>query len=359
MYLLNLMIRCKEPLILFVVAVYFLTGCLLKFSEKPSLCYDGKGNRVYGETGDLFTQSVYPILQKCSGCHGAGGVDPVNHLHLQDINSAYTSIVNQPTQEKPDALPNILVKPGSLDESYLYQKLLAGPHKEGVRMPQNGILTDNEIKMITDWILAGAQAPGEGNKVFKINECTPCDAEIAMDRNSHCHPCNSENPPAYCVGANYFRDTIMPMVSRKCGGCHNASDVYGTYGNFNLDTAINPEKIESLRNRYLTVYKNMVLNGTYFYGGIYPYYRVAPSDTSGSLMFQAIKITNSQINSYRLDSIPDMYQYKLKSPMPKMNEGRDTTIEDSLVIVMRKWILSGAPGPGDLSKISDTVPKLQ
>lgn len=90
--------------------------------------------------GVSFARDVVPIFQaKCAGCHGAlGGWDA----------STYGSVINS-----GDNGPAVV--PGDVDGSLLAQKLL-GTHTFGTIMPPSGMLPENEIQIILDWISTGA-----------------------------------------------------------------------------------------------------------------------------------------------------------------------------------------------------------
>jgi len=84
----------------------------------------------------------------CSSCH------PPNQGMDLRAGNAYASIVGVNSSEKPTLLR---VKPGDPDNSYLYQKVLGAPGISGARMPFGGpFLSDAQIQLIHDWILAGA-----------------------------------------------------------------------------------------------------------------------------------------------------------------------------------------------------------
>jgi len=87
-----------------------------------------------------FASDILPIFQKkCNVCHGTlGGWDGTNY------ESAINSGDNGPA-----------VIPGDPDNSLLVQKLL-GTQTTGLIMPPGSKLTDSEIQLIIDWILAGA-----------------------------------------------------------------------------------------------------------------------------------------------------------------------------------------------------------
>jgi mono/diheme cytochrome c family protein len=87
-----------------------------------------------------FQNDVVPILEaKCAACHGTlGGWDA----------SSYESVI-----ESGDNGPAVI--PGDADGSLLSHKLL-GTQTQGAIMPPGGKLPDDEIKIILDWIDAGA-----------------------------------------------------------------------------------------------------------------------------------------------------------------------------------------------------------
>lgn len=88
----------------------------------------------------LFAADVMPILKaKCSVCHGAlGGWDA----------SSYEKVM-----KTGDHAPVVI--PGDATGSLLAQKL-QGTQTSGMIMPPSGKLPDAEIKVILDWITAGA-----------------------------------------------------------------------------------------------------------------------------------------------------------------------------------------------------------
>jgi hypothetical protein len=85
------------------------------------------------------------------GCHG--GANPQLGQNLAAA-SAYASIVNVPSVEKPSLRR---VKPGDAANSYLYQKITGAPGISGSPMPlSGGPLTAGDIALIQQWINAGA-----------------------------------------------------------------------------------------------------------------------------------------------------------------------------------------------------------
>lgn len=120
--------------------------------------------------------------RKCSnlaGCHGA--VEPSHDLCLKPScggRSAYTDLYNAPPHNFAASSDGLLrVKPGDPDGSLLYLKVLGGarlnspvfgPNAYGLRMPYHNPsadrarprLTAGEIRLLKDWILAGAPSSG-------------------------------------------------------------------------------------------------------------------------------------------------------------------------------------------------------
>lgn len=101
-----------------------------------------------------FSNDVIPILTaKCVSCHvdntGPGNIGLAPR-------AAYGNIVSV----KSKGSRYLRVKPGSPADSYFFMKV-AGTHLDrggsGARMPQGGRpLTGPELKIISDWIAAGA-----------------------------------------------------------------------------------------------------------------------------------------------------------------------------------------------------------
>ncbi|MCX8073144.1 MAG: hypothetical protein N3C12_11940 [Candidatus Binatia bacterium] len=121
--------------------------------------------------------------RKCSnlaGCHGS--IEPTHDLCLKPScgggRSAHTDLVNATPHNFAAASDGLLrVKPGDPDGSLLYLKLLGGARLNsptfgtgayGLRMPYHNPaadrarprLTAGEIRLLKDWILAGAPASG-------------------------------------------------------------------------------------------------------------------------------------------------------------------------------------------------------
>jgi len=90
----------------------------------------------------------------CTSCHTDVGRTPFGGLNLK-AGSAFAALVNVPSTGKPGA---IRVIPGNPNDSYLVQKLEGAPGIVGARMPRTGPphLSDAQVKMIRDWIAAGA-----------------------------------------------------------------------------------------------------------------------------------------------------------------------------------------------------------
>jgi hypothetical protein len=110
------------------------------------------------------TARVQPIFnQKCTGCHavnqtgwsGTGGSS--GGLDLTAGNS-YASMNGVPTFQLPNQSPLFRLTPGSLDSSYLWEKISTTTPKAGVRMPQFSPtgLTASELTVIRRWIEKGA-----------------------------------------------------------------------------------------------------------------------------------------------------------------------------------------------------------
>lgn len=103
---------------------------------------------------EVFFPEVLAIFQAECFCHRGPMV--AGQLDLND-DVAYDSLLDVPAPQAPDVS---YVSPGDPDNSYLYLKL-AGEQLSvggsGTRMPQGGVLTDDQILLVRSWILSGAQ----------------------------------------------------------------------------------------------------------------------------------------------------------------------------------------------------------
>jgi len=90
----------------------------------------------------------------CVSCHTDVGRTPSGGTNLK-AGASFAALVNVPSTGKPGA---IRVIPGNPNDSYLVQKLEGAPGIVGTRMPRTGPphLSDAQVKMIRDWIAAGA-----------------------------------------------------------------------------------------------------------------------------------------------------------------------------------------------------------
>ena len=90
----------------------------------------------------------------CASCHTDVGRTPSGGTNLK-AGASFAALVNVPSNAKAGA---IRVIPGNPNGSYLIQKLEGDGGIVGTRMPRTGppFLTDAQVKMIRDWIAAGA-----------------------------------------------------------------------------------------------------------------------------------------------------------------------------------------------------------
>jgi hypothetical protein len=116
----------------------------------------GAGTAGVGSTpGDSgFESTVQPFINKACNCHQS---TPVLMAPFSlKAGEAFANLVNKPAMQLPSMM---LVKPGSLDESYLWHKI-NGTQLEvggtGMIMPYTFPLTADEKKIFERWILAGA-----------------------------------------------------------------------------------------------------------------------------------------------------------------------------------------------------------
>lgn len=87
--------------------------------------------------------TLQPVLSKCTGCHGA--TNPKGGINLTTQES-----VMKGGKEGP------IVTAGDPDNSVIIQAL-QGTHGKR-QMPPAGKLPDDQIKIVSDWIKAGAKA---------------------------------------------------------------------------------------------------------------------------------------------------------------------------------------------------------
>ena len=92
------------------------------------------------QSAPTFVNDILPIFKaKCLMCHGSmGGWNGENY---------------QDTIASGDHGPSVI--PGDVQNSLLAQKI-QGTQTQGINMPPGQKLSDSEIKLILDWILAGA-----------------------------------------------------------------------------------------------------------------------------------------------------------------------------------------------------------
>ena len=110
------------------------------------------------ETQKFFEQSIAPLLRdKCNRCHSHDAGKSENGLMLDS---------RQSMLQGGDSGPAVV--PGKPDESLLIEAI----RYEDLEMPPDGKLSDREIKLLEDWVRAGAHAPARrfaGVKSTEIN----------------------------------------------------------------------------------------------------------------------------------------------------------------------------------------------
>jgi hypothetical protein len=142
---------------------------------------DGKclPTAVAGTVGDQFPEcpvqleatfeNVYAAVFEGAGCtngscHGAPA--KTSNFDLSSIDAAYTQLVGSDRKGAPQpcaANPVPYVTPGDPDKSYIVPKCTAGSTNIcGGTMPLGGALSPALLKLLSDWITAGAPGPGDG-----------------------------------------------------------------------------------------------------------------------------------------------------------------------------------------------------
>ena len=131
----------------------------------PSANMTEAAGSAAGGGGATFTQVFALVSGGCATggyCHAAGG--GLSKLSLNDQAKAYTDLVGttamgnaMPGSDKTGCAMSMLmrVRPGDPDNSLLVQKL-EGKQTCGGEMPPGGMLKPEELKLVRDWIAAGA-----------------------------------------------------------------------------------------------------------------------------------------------------------------------------------------------------------
>lgn len=97
-----------------------------------------------------FAADVQPIFAaNCAGCHGVGGNGGLNLA----MDVAWANLVGIETSGYAPRQRVVVANP---DQSVLYLKLNGAPGV-GDRMPQGGMLLDEDIERVRVWIVQGAQ----------------------------------------------------------------------------------------------------------------------------------------------------------------------------------------------------------
>jgi hypothetical protein len=85
-----------------------------------------------------------------AGCHAALGAQQGMNL---SAGASYANIVGVRSRERSDLNR---IEPGSPDRSYLIKKLRGDADITGLRMPDGGSLTQEQIQLVIDWVRRGA-----------------------------------------------------------------------------------------------------------------------------------------------------------------------------------------------------------
>ncbi|MBM3308106.1 MAG: hypothetical protein FJY74_07260 [Candidatus Eisenbacteria bacterium] len=116
----------------------------------------GQGAAPAGGATALETAVAGIFKASCTSCHG--GPRTPGKLTLDA--AAFVEATVGVTSAQMDTLP--LVQPGKPDRSYLLMKVNGDTRIKGRRMPMGADpLTDEQIRLIADWISALAAAPAD------------------------------------------------------------------------------------------------------------------------------------------------------------------------------------------------------
>ncbi len=96
-------------------------------------------------------------VTNCAVCHGMMPSDNTNGKlgMIRNKQAFYDALVNKPAQGVQCTGKGMYIVPGNPTMSLLVQKVSSTPPC-GVEMPVGGMLQPTEVKMLTDWIAAGA-----------------------------------------------------------------------------------------------------------------------------------------------------------------------------------------------------------
>ena len=137
--------RLMQLLLLALVAA----GCA---GDGSTLGPDGK--EVELPTTDItltqISEQIFAVSCAFSGCHGGGA--PAANMSLE-ADFVAGEIIDIASSERPELKR---IDPGNPDSSYLLMKLRADDGILFSQMPLGGILTDEQIEMIREWIAGGA-----------------------------------------------------------------------------------------------------------------------------------------------------------------------------------------------------------
>jgi cytochrome c553 len=132
----------------------FLTLGALMLAIGSAACGSNSSPTSPTPTAPTLSQIQSQIFDSaCVTCHTDVGRVPAASLNLRP-GASFPNLVNVQSTGKPGA---IRVRPGDANGSYLVQKLEGAADIVGARMPRNAApLSDAQVKMIRDWINAGA-----------------------------------------------------------------------------------------------------------------------------------------------------------------------------------------------------------
>lgn len=123
---------------------------------------------------DYATQ-IQPIWQaQCIGCHAAVG--PSAGLSLAG-NDSWMNLVNVPSSQVTGML---LVAPGNVGQSYLFEKINCNTPQVGVRMRPGSALSAQQQALIRDWINQASGGSGGGGGGGSESACSTSDNSTSL-----------------------------------------------------------------------------------------------------------------------------------------------------------------------------------
>jgi mono/diheme cytochrome c family protein len=138
---------------LLTTALTFLAAILLTNCQSPALTPAAPEDHT-------FSKAQVILERNCVHCHG--------EIRLPQMPSLAT------TKSLTDLIgPGKWIVPGKPDQSRLFQVVTLNDNQTGAMPPTGHKVSDKEIQLLRDWILAGAQIPADAPIALKPKGTPP------------------------------------------------------------------------------------------------------------------------------------------------------------------------------------------